>query len=601
MRTNRLILSIITGVLLICLLVVLLLPTITRLVLVEVLQSQLQGTASIEAVDISLRRGAFSITAIEASDDALLALRSGTLVGDIRLRELLSGKFQGEFELADAVVKYGDLAIKLGRLHFKGELLQTGSEEAPEWLVKGDLALDALGLFDPVRELSLLSLGVARLNGLEFNTASTAVFLPRLVLEQIGAISPDSDESQWLYGEKFLITDLRYGGDLLEVDTIDGTGVRSQARLTAEGELESQGVLSTSLEALASQAPATEAPAEPSAFNFSFGYAVFRDSQIHFADQQFAEPLVVELLIDELSVGTVDSRQPDAATTLDLKSGIGEFSRINVNGSFAPLAEALTLDLDGEIDGLPLPLLSPFVEQLIGYQLTTGQFDHKFTASLADETLKADNKIKLHGLKVKHLEDAEPSAPLGLPLEAGLDMLRDSNGLIELDVPLEGHLDDPNIGLGQIISTALTSALSSGSTTFLKLALQPYGAIWMGAELGLKMLGKVHLDPMVFAPLEATLGSQQLDYTNKLGDLMLDRPGVSLSLCGVVGQADHAALLALSDKEASAINLPGLAKARASAVKSYLLDTRKIDTKRLHVCKAQVLAEGETSGVVLEI
>jgi hypothetical protein len=565
------------------------------------MERQLQGTASIEAVDISLRHGTVTITAMEASDNVQLELQGGTLHGDIGLRDLLSGDFNGEIELLDGLVRYGDLAIKLGRLHFKGRLLKSGPEDAPEWLLQGDLALDALGVFDPVRELSLLTLGSARLTGLELNTASTAVWIPTMKLQQLGAINTGTDESRWLFGEDLLITDLRYGDDLLQVGAINGTGLRSAARITAEGELESQGVLTTSLGALASSSPPSEETSEPGSFDFSIGEAVFRDSEIHFADQQFPHPLVVTLRIDELSLGTVDSRQPASATTLKLKSGIGEFSSIDVSGSLTPLAETIDLDLKGEIQGLELHLLSPYIEQLLGYELTTGQFDHSFDFKIAEEVLSADNKITLHGLKVKHLPDSQPSAPLGMPLEMGLNMLRDGDGKIELDVPLEGHLDDPDIGLNQIISTALTKALTSGSSTLLKLILQPYGAIWMAAELGLEMLGKVQLDPMVFTPLGASLEAEQLDYSNKLGDLLLQRPGISLTLCGVAGAADHAALAELSAKQAAEVDLAALANSRAVAVKSHLVDTRQVEPNRLLVCKAQVLAEGDISGVVPEI
>ena len=168
------------------------------------------------------------------------------------------------------------------------------------------------------------------------------------------------------------------------------------------------------------------------------------------------------------------------------------------------------------------------------------------------------------------------------------------------------------------------TALQAGSATFLKLALQPYGAIWMGAELGLKLAGQMRLDPMPFPALQAELGVAQQDYAGKLALILDQRPGLQLQLCGEAGRDDFAALMlsvaaangeqapqtpagsgeqsapATPDTEQQR-ELTTLADARARGLKHWLVKEKGIDASRLYLCKARADPEGKISGVKMSL
>lgn len=700
-------------------LLVALLPWLARIALVDVLQQNLHGLASIEEVRIDLRRGVVTINSLEASDDAELKLRSGSLQADLGLRALFSGDINGKIELRDALVDYGDLVVKLERLSFDGALVPADTGDAPEWLVQGNLAIDALGLFDRAQQLTLLSLGKARVSETVFNTANMALDIPSLKLTQIGVMKADVEDARWLYGEEIEITGLQYGEDLLKIDvhatrleygdlvtrferlsfdgalkqvgsgdapqllvqgdlsidalglfdrareitllslgearlsdaafntdtlalgisglrlaqigavntgsedshwlygehialeslryadnrlevaSIESSAVSSVAQITAEGELESQGVLIASLEALVGETGEPEAQEPGPEFEWAVGEVRATDSELRFTDQRL--PLTLNLAVEQLSLSSLDSLKPEQVSTIALKSGVGDYSRIDFSGEFSPLSEQASLDVKGRIDALSLPLVSAYIEPLLGYELSAGQFDHDFDIQIKEETLTASNSIDLRGLKVTKLSDVTPTAPVGIPLDTGLNMLRDKQGNIHLDVPLKGRLDDPEIGLNQVISKALTKALTSSSTTMLKLALQPYGAIWMGAEMGLKMATQVRLDPMLFPPLSGELDGEGEDYAGKLGVLLTERPAMHLTLCGVSGAGDQAALAQMNPTEAEKTDLTDLAKARSDALKSFLVNKKQVDPSRLLVCKPSVDPEGKVSGIKLEL
>jgi hypothetical protein len=275
--------------------------------------------------------------------------------------------------------------------------------------------------------------------------------------------------------------------------------------------------------------------------------------------------------------------------------------------------------LRGRVDSLALHDLSPYSEYLLGYELVSGQLDHDFDIAIRDSAITASNELKLRKARVEKLDHGQPEAPLPMPLGFALDLLRDGDDNIELSVPLEGRLDDPELGMGQVISRALGKALRSGSTTFLKFALQPYGAIWAGAEMGLKAAGRIRLDPMSFPAGSAELGPEQADYAAKLAQILTDRPQLELQICGKAGSQDYSELQApgsaseTSQKEAQSETSPPisaqeqqrlmvqLAEERGDALKRWLVAEKGIAPQRLYPCKPAADPEGDISGLQLSL
>ena len=133
------------------------------------------------------------------------------------------------------------------------------------------------------------------------------------------------------------------------------------------------------------------------------------------------------------------------------------------------------------------------------YRKRTGQYDHDIELELKQQQLEMKNVLKLRHLQLAAV-DAQSARPmdeqLDLPLSMALDMLRDGDGQIALDVPVKGRLDDPGVGLNSIVSSAFGSALKRGSVGYLKYALQPYGAVFMAADYLVGQATAIQFEPV---------------------------------------------------------------------------------------------------------
>ena len=350
--------------------------------------------------------------------------------------------------------------------------------------------------------------------------------------------------------------------------------------------------------------------------------------RIAFRDEHVAADDAVVLLIDRLEISALDSAAPATRNPLTLSAGLGSYGRIELGGHISALDPLIDTQLKGSVLALPLPLISSYAETLVGYELQSGQFDHEFDVAIENQQINATNEIKLRKTKIAKAQGVKAQAPLPIPLDLALNMLRDNKDNIKLSVPLKGALDDPKVGVDQIVSTALRKALTAGSTTYLKLALQPYGAIWMGAEMGLKLAGKMRLDPMPFDPMQPQMAESQLDYAAKLATLMTERPKLELTIRGAAGEADYAAYREALIAEAEANNaaatpsaaetqmpspafefpleehtqfLRSIAKKRAAALKQELVANHGISDQRIYVGKATAESSEKLSGVKMEL
>jgi hypothetical protein len=497
-------------------------------------------------------------------------------------------------------------ALPLAQRHLEldGELdleleLRASFSDSIAVTIRGDAEARQLSLRHPDQAFDLARIASLSIKGLSVDPDGS-VSVASLNIQQAFSLQDDQRDEQLFSAGNITITKLQHRDATLELDHFDADQLRSVLRVNPAGELQTIGVLSATLDAL-SQAEENLVQEDGSGSTFHYAIARFtaQDSLLQFYDQRFQPAVNVDIAIDDFLLTDLDSRTSSTPGELMLRGKLGKYGKISLDGELAPLAQPLAFNLDGELDGASLISASPYLEKMLGYEIRTGQYDHVFRASLNDNLLDSSNQLKLRELKLKKLKDAKPDAPLPIPLDMALGLLRDSDGTIELDVPVKGRLDDPQVGTEQIISKALGKALTSGSTAMLKFALQPYGAIWSGAEMGLKFATTIRLDPMTFTPGSAQLDNMQRDYAGKIADLLVSKPELQLTLCGIAGSDDVQWLQQQGPDAAASISLEAIAEQRQHALMNFLVEERQLEPKRLFPCQPRVAAKNSISGIEL--
>ena len=330
------------------------------------------------------------------------------------------------------------------------------------------------------------------------------------------------------------------------------------------------------------------------------------DSAIILNDKTVKPPFNMRLTVTEAVLKDVDNGQPGQNSPISIKGRISKHSHISVAGTMQPFAEQPTLDLNNHVDGISLPQLSPYTVAALGYKLESGHLDADSTLKINKGKIDSQNNLVIRGLEITGVDNESRKkldGQLLVPLSTGLSMLRDDNDTIKLDLPVSGDIDSPDFGIGDIINTAMSTAIKQGSMTYLKLALQPYGALITVAQLAGEAATKVRLQPVGFKPGQVSSLGKTDSYLEKVSGILKDRPGLNIKICGLAVAADRVVLAGgavpkeTDSKTAGPVKgvkpitdqqLLDLAKQRAGFVKDRLVTKYGVSASRLVACTPHI-------------
>ena len=518
----------------------------------------------------------------------------------------INASVDGGFSVEQLAAAYNNIELAVEAFAWDGDITFSSSEDNTQYLVAGDLQSSELRITDNKQQLALLAWDTLSLEGLSLDEWINVDF-SQLVLTSLGAFIDGKDEQGLLYTGELVIDELSLEeARSLVVNRIDIVDGNYDVTLNEDGTLAINQILANVLSNFSETEPPahnTEEKAETgtgaseskstddTAGEFQIvlnELEVASGTQVSFTDKRFDVPVKQQLTIDTLSVNGLNQQQADSLTTLKLDGNLGEFSKVSINGSIKPFAEKLWAGISGELDSIDLTGVSPYTEAYIGYHMSRGQYDHQFELSIADDDIKLDNTLLLRKLSLKAVDPnkEQPVAKeLSLPLPLALDMLRDGDDNISLNVPIKGRMDNPDVDVSGVINTALGQALKSGTTSYLKLALQPYGAAFMAAEFLGEKMSAITLDPVTFENGVSQLTSEQLGYTGKIASVLNQRPKLTLTLCARANVKDKVALQALQpDKPVEDAALVSLADERGKHIKRELV-AKGIDNQRVLICQ----------------
>ena len=338
-------------------------------------------------------------------------------------------------------------------------------------------------------------------------------------------------------------------------------------------------------------------------------------SRLRFIDRSVdpAVTLAVESLEGRLT--GVDSARPIANVPISLSSRIGKFTAFEAKGTIRPFSERLFLDIGGSLRGFELSAIAGYARDMLGYNISRGRLDAAFKIAISDGKLEGENALTISRLQVQPGKSEEAKAAASsLPLETALSLLRNSQDVIKLDLPVTGDVDNPEFDFSDAINQAVAGALKKAVLTTLSLTF-PVGGI-INAISGSALPDRLGLKPVSFEPGSPALTAGASAFLGKVGDMLRDRPDVKLTLCGVATPRDREALQRQLEREAEARRealpraAPGtpapnppvlaspvavdpaallaLSKQRGEAVKSRLVRQHGVREERLFLCAPKV-------------
>jgi hypothetical protein len=143
------------------------------------------------------------------------------------------------------------------------------------------------------------------------------------------------------------------------------------------------------------------------------------------------------------------SSQPDSRAQVDLHGEIDAFSPVAIAGEINLLSPALYTDVALSFRNIELSIFNPYSGKFAGYAISKGKLTTEFHYKVDGRKLSATHHVLIDQLEFGEKTDSKDA--VSLPVKLAVALLKDRNGLIDLELPVDGSLDDPNFHLAPAI------------------------------------------------------------------------------------------------------------------------------------------------------
>jgi len=266
----------------------------------------------------------------------------------------------------------------------------------------------------------------------------------------------------------------------------------------------------------AASAPAAAAASAP-APEFAAEHIRVNRGTVDFNDR-FVRPHYSARLTDlQGSLGAFSSTSPQMAP-LTLRGKIAGTGLLEIDGQLKPGAP-LAMDVAANATDIELAPLSPYAGKYAGYAIERGKLSTKARYKVEPGgQLVASNQIILNQLTFGDKVDSPDATTL--PVRFAVALLKDRNGVIDVNLPVSGSLNDPDFSVGGLVWKLILNLIGKALTS-------PF-ALFSGSD-------NPEEAQIAFLPGSTELSA--IDQLDRIAKLLVDKPGVQLTLTGWAGIA----------------------------------------------------------------
>jgi len=253
----------------------------------------------------------------------------------------------------------------------------------------------------------------------------------------------------------------------------------------------------------------------------------FFNGEMYFADESLILPFGTRIHGLRGSMSHLSSQRGGAHGQIELEGEVDEYGLARAVGQVDVFDPTGFMDIRVLFQNVEMTRLTPYVAHFAGRKIDSGKLSLDLQYKIKQRQLQGENQVIVDRLKLG--ERVESAAAKDLPLDLAIALLEDSDGRIDLGLPVAGSLDDPEFSYGAIVWKAITNVLT-------KIVTAPFRAL--GALFG----SGEKLDNIVFEAGVGQLTPPEREKLTKVAGAMAKRPGLMLGISGPYAEVDRIAL-----------------------------------------------------------
>ncbi len=265
-------------------------------------------------------------------------------------------------------------------------------------------------------------------------------------------------------------------------------------------------------------APAGGTVGSADPFPYRIRRVLLNDGRVDFADLSLPTPFGTKIHELKGIVAGISSAR-DARAQVELDGRVDEYGIAKINGELNTADPKAFTDIGVVFRNLEMSSLTPYSGKFAGRKIDSGKLSVDLKYKVAQRQLAGDNQIVVERLVLG--QKVESPEAMDLPLDLAIALLEDSNGVIDLGLPVKGDLDSPEFSFGAVVWKAFTNLLT-------KIVTSPFRALGALVPGG----GAESFNSVAFEPGRPDVPPPEKEKLAKLGDALQKRPQLKLVVQG---------------------------------------------------------------------
>lgn len=280
------------------------------------------------------------------------------------------------------------------------------------------------------------------------------------------------------------------------------------------------------------------------------------DANVNFSDQA-VQPAFSATILGLSGSVTGLSSEPASHAQVDLAGSLDRYAPVRIAGELNLLAADVFSDITMKFSNIELTTFNPYSGKFAGYNIAKGKLSTELVYRVERRKLNAQHHVVLDQMEFGAATQSKDAVPL--PVRLAVALLKDRNGVIDLQLPVTGSLDDPRFRIAPIVWKMLRGLVR-------KVVTAPF------ALLGSLFGGGPDLQNVQFAPGSAELADAERARLAQLAKALAERPQLKLDVpLETLCPEDTPALDAAAFETAVAAALPATAAGQPAPARLALL------------------------------
>ena len=255
---------------------------------------------------------------------------------------------------------------------------------------------------------------------------------------------------------------------------------------------------------------------------FSVKNFSLKNGEVDFSDASLFMPFATTISKLNGKLSDIDKKRPSSG---EFQGVVGKNGFAQITAKLFPFELKQNTDIKLDFKDIDLVNVTPYSGQFVGYKIKKGKLNLNLNYSVTDSKLNGSNFINFDSLTLG--EKVESKDAVNLPLSLAISILSDQNNQINIDLPVEGNLDDPDFKYGGVIWAAVKKL-------FADITLAPFR--FLGNALG---LGNKDLSSIDFLAGSSELISSEAPKIADFIKLTGSKPKMKLSITPTYSKLDE--------------------------------------------------------------